>query len=375
MKYFSLYILLFFLLASCRVHDRKIREAGTGNLYSKKFTIKSYSDFSLLTIFDPWQDASGQSFTMLLRKDKKRLPDSLSGLTVIDVPVKRVVVFSTTHVGFIAALHEEKTIAGLSGTGYVYNSEIRARIDSGLISEVGYPPAVDYETIVKLQPDLVLLYGLNASVTGISERLSKAGIPSVLIAEYLERHPLGKMEWLKVVAAFYGKEELARRLFNRTASRYDQLTKQAAETGSKPDIMVGLPWKDTWYMAGGKSFTARLISDAGGNYLWKDNDSNEYIPLGLESTFLKAIHADYWINAGTARSLNDIASRDERFSRLPVFTSGQIYNNDARISPEGGNDYWESGVVHPDEILADLIKIFHPDVLRDHSLRYYRKLQ
>ncbi len=375
MRAFCLSISIIFLFASCTVKKDGVNQTDTGNRYSEKFSLMAYPHFSLLTIFDPWQDAGGRSFTLVLRKDHRRVPDSLARYTVIDVPVRRVVAFSTTHVGFVAALHEERSIVGLSGTEYVYNPQIRERIDEGLVSEVGYAPAVDYEAIVKLKPDMVLLYGLNSSVTGISERLSRAGIPSLIIAEYLESHPLGKMEWLKVIAALYGKEALADSLFNRSVTRYEQLKVQASGAGEKPRVLVGLPWKDTWYMAGGRSFTARLIKDAGGDYLWKDDPSKDYIPLDLESAYQEAFHARCWINAGSARSLDEIAGRDDRFAGLPVFETGEIYNNDARINPEGGNDYWESGVVHPEEILEDLISIFHPGLAGEHPLNYYRKLE
>ena len=139
--------------------------------------------------------------------------------------------------------------------------------------------------------------------------------------------------------------------------------------------MLGLPWKDTWYMAGGRSFMAKLIEDAGGSYLWKENTSSEYIPLDLETVFLKAFKAERWLNTGTAGSLQEIAGRDERFENLPVFREKEVYNNDARISENGGNDYWESGVVHPDVILADMAEIFHPGLFPGHQFRYYRKLE
>ena len=367
--------MLCIIFSSCRTHEEKKNALATGNEYSDKFSITNFHNYSILPVRNPWQNAEGTGFSYVLEKGSAHLPDSLSAFPVIHVPVKNVVVFSTTHVGFIAALHEENTISGISGSRYIYNKNIRNRIDSGKVSDVGYAPAVDYETIIGLNPDLVVLYGLNSSVTGISDRLGKAGIPSVIIAEYLEAHPLGKMEWIKVFGAFYQKEQLAGELFSQAEQQYIELCNQAKSATTKPKVMVGLPWKDTWFMAGGKSFTARLITDAGGDYLWSDNPSVEYIPLDLETVFMKAYNADYWINAGSSRTLSEIQARDERFSILPVFKRGMIYNNDARLNEAGGNDFWESGVVNPDKVLADLVKIFHPDLIGEHTFVYYRKLE
>ena len=357
------------------MRERETAVTVSQNEFSEKFALQTEPGFIILTITNPWQEADDQGFTWILDKGTGNLPDSLKKFPVIKVPVKNVVVFSTTHIGFISALHEENTITGVSGFKYVYNRDVRKRIAEGLIKDVGYPPAIDFETIISLHPDVVFLYGLNASVSGISQRLLNAGIPSVIMAEYLEKHPLGKMEWLKVFAAFYGREKLASNLFSKACDDYMKLQKRVETVLPKPKVLAGLPWKDTWYMAGGKSFMAKLIEDAGGDYIWKTDPSDEYIPLDLETVFMKAYHADCWINPGSVRSLGEISARDERFASLPVFQKGRVYNNDARLNDSGGNDYWESGVVSPEIILADLVKIFHPELMNQHEFVYYRKLE
>ena len=50
-----------------------------------------------------------------------------------------------------------------------------------------------------------------------------------------------------------------------------------------------------------------------------------------------------------------------------------IYNNPLRTTPEGGNDFWESGAVRPDLILEDLIQVFHYD--GSGNLNYYFRLE
>ena len=128
-------------------------------------------------------------------------------------------------------------------------------------------------------------------------------------------------------------------------------------------------------MSGGKSFTARLIEDAGGNYLLKDNASAEFIPLSLEAAISRSFEADIWINTGSASSIDEILGRDERFSHLNVLKKGELYNNDALQCENGGNAFWEKGVVEPHLILKDMIKIFHPELMESHDFVYYRKLE
>jgi iron complex transport system substrate-binding protein len=244
-----------------------------------------------------------------------------------------------------------------------------------MVKEVGHDQGLNYETIVSLEPDVLFLFGVEGSVTAASQKLEEMGIQVVYCAEYLENHPLGKAEWIRFFAQFFGMEEEASHFFDRIDSSYQELAYLASESGEEPLVLTGLPWKDTWYMAGGQSFASRLIEDAGGNFLWKENPSSEAVPMDIESVYARAFTAGIWINPGVAGSIGELIRSDERFSDLPVVRTGRVYNNIARMNSGGGNDYWESGTVRPDLILADLIFLFHPSILPDHALIYYRKLK
>jgi len=222
---------------------------------------------------------------------------------------------------------------------------------------------------------VIFLYGVEGNVMTTVEKLADLGIPAVFCGEYLENHPLGKAEWIRFFSLFYNKEAEASHFFDRIDSTYTALSELVGGIMPRPRVLNGLPWKDTWYMAGGKSFAAKFIEDAGGDFLWSDNPSGQAVPLDLESVYLRAVDADIWINPGAAGSLEDIRQLDARLGDLKVLESAQVFNNNARINSAGGNDYWESGTVRPDLILADLIGVFHPGLLSDHRFVYYRQLK
>lgn len=369
------------LLCACRgpAGQQDNRPAGSSayTRYASRFDISEGEGYTLLMVSNPWQNAGGISFTYVLGADKTLLPDSLSAFPFIQTPVERVIAMSTTHVAMIEGIGQTASIVGASGTDYIYSPTIRERYNSGLLSDVGYGQGLNYELLVDLQPDVVFLYGVEGNVATTAGKLKELGIQTVYCAEYLEADPLGKTEWIRFFAHFYGRERQAESYFSRLDSSYRELKAlcQELEPAEKPGVMTGLPWKDTWYMAGGRSFAANLIADAGGNYLWRDNASTEAFPLDLESVFSRAVGADVWINPGVATSLDELRAFDERFGELPVLRRGNIYNNNARMSEGGGNDYWESATIRPDLVLADLISVFHPDLLRDHSMFYYKKLK
>jgi iron complex transport system substrate-binding protein len=374
------HLLLILLLAGCQGQRGTRPAAGPAGQdpytsYASGFRVLDAGAFQVLTVLNPWQNSRDVSFSYVLAHEGEVLPDSVRDLPCIRTPVRRVIALSTTHVAMIGQLGQSASIVGLSGSDLIYSPVIRTGISSGKVLDIGYGQGLDYESIVELDPDVLFIYGVEGQVVATVEKLSELGIPVVFCAEYLESHPLGKAEWIKFFSLFYEREREAADFFQRIDSSYHSLAQLAAGAGEKPRVLTGLPWKDTWYMAGGRSFAARLIEDAGGEYLWNDNPSTEAIPLDLESVYLRAVNASVWINPGAAASLEDIGRLDERFMDLAVVQNRQVYNNDQRKNSGGGNDYWESGTVRPDLVLADLIRVLHPDLLADHRFVYYRQLK
>lgn len=373
-------ILILLILVSCNRTSEMDSANGEGEgpsytKYASGFEVDDYGTFRMLHVFDPWQSSKGVTFSYVLAKNRDFVPDSLGHLTFIQTPVSRVVTLSTTHVAMIDQLGKGASIKGVSGTGFIYNSSLRNRIEDGDVKEVGYDQGLNYEAIVGLQPDVLFMYGVDGSVMATSQKLAELRVPVVFCGDYLEPHPLGKAEWIRFLSLFYDLEEHADRFFSEIDSVYNSYKSLTNAIQNRPLVLTGLPWKDTWYMAGGESFAARLIRDAGGDYLWADNHSTQAVPLDLESVYARAIKAQIWINPGAATSLNELQNFDQRFTELEVIQNKMIFNNNKRLNLSGGNDYWESGTVRPDLVLADLIQVFHPDLLADHHLFYYRQLK
>jgi iron complex transport system substrate-binding protein len=282
---------------------------------------------------------------------------------------------ATTHIAMLSALGKASSIKAMSGTAFVSDTNMRKAIDNGQIVDIGYDQGLNYEKIISLNPDVVFAYGVGDELTGSKARLASLGQKVVFNAEYLERTPLGKAEWIKFMAAFYDCEEQAADKFDAIRDEYQSLCRLVKDRERKPKILCGLPWQGNWHIPGGKSWMAAMIADAGGEYLWKENTSHEGITINIETIVYQGGTADLWINAGAARSLAEIRSVDERLSLIKPFQTGAVYSNYARAGAGGGNDFYESGVVNPHIILKDMMKIFHPDVLPDHHLHYYMKLE
>jgi len=163
--------------------------------------------------------------------------------------------------------------------------------------------------------------------------------------------------------------------FDSVSNNYNHLVSLAKNVSVKPRVLLGLPWRGTWYISGANSYIAGLIKDAGGDYLWSDLNYKDSQPLNLESVFEKAFNADFWLNTGDVNFISDIIKVDERFRELPPLKKGKVFNNNNKINKFGGNAYYSIGVVEPDIVLSDIIYILHPEILPDHTLEYYKQIK
>lgn len=377
-KLLSFVIVLFILACSSKnqgVDNVANTDKKKGSLgYAKGFEIEYIENYKLLTIHDPWQGAKKVVYKYLLVNKGDSIPDIESDC-IIKTPVERVICLSTTHIAFIDIINETKSIYGVSGKDYVNNSNIRKRIENNEVFDIGFDNSLNYELIVSLNPDLVITYGIGSQVAGYNQKLNDLGIKTVINAEYLENHPLGKLEWVKFIAAFYNKDKQANEYFEKIEKEYLNLLALTDTIVNKPSVLFGMPWKDSWYVPGGNSFLAKMVADAGGEYIWKDNESRESTPFNIESMFALASKANVWLNTGSVNNKPDIIKTDPRFKDFKPFNESEIYNNNKLINALGGNDYWETGLVEPHIVLKDMIKIFHPELLPEHELVYYKLIE
>ncbi len=382
--YRSFYLILIFLIIlgcknkSAHIHDNHLPTPAIRNLpvkYASGFDIGYYNKHTLLTVRNPWQHASNVKFKYALISKSDSLNPKLAGYEIIRIPAERVICLSTTHIGFIDFLGLKESIVGISGKKYMTDDFIIKKLRTGEIKDIGYDENLNYELILELKPDIIFAYGVTGAIASYINKLKELDINTVLVGEYLEETPLAKMEWVKFIAAFFEMEDKAFARFDSVSNNYNHLVSLAKNVSVKPRVLLGLPWRGTWYISGSNSYIARLIKDAGGDYLWSDLDYKDSQPLNLESVFEKAFMADFWMNTGDVNNIRDIMKVDERFKELPPLKKGKVFNNNNKINKFGGNAYYSTGVVEPDIVLSDIIYILHPEILPDHDLEYYKQIK
>lgn len=342
--------------------------------YAAGLRIEYHNSYKVVTVETPWPGANESMEYALVQCGAPR-PEGFLEEQIIEVPARTIITMSTTYLPALDELGLLDRLVGVDDTTYVNNPAVLKMAAEGKLASIGYGSGVNVEKVLELAPSLVMTYGSGAPEYDAHPVLLQAGQKVVVNAEWMDTTPLGRAEWLKFIAVFFNQEARAEALFNQIEQDYQKLAALTASVSQRPTVFTGSAYQGTWYMPGGQSFAAAFLRDAGAAYLWSDDTSAGSLPLSFEAVFEKAKDADYWLNVGFVGSLDDLKGMDPRYADFAAFQNGQVWNNDARTNGSGGNDYYESAVLHPERVLADLIFIFHPDLLPNHQLVYYRQLK
>lgn len=370
---FSLLCLL--TLASCVSKRKTSLEAFKQDVYTPEYATgfkilgADNATSTIIQVFNPWQGAKDVVMSYFISRNGEQAPAGFNG-PVIPAGAQRIVCMSSSYIAMLDAIGQVDRVVGVSGIDYIANPYIIAHKDS--IKDMG--PEINYELLVGLKPDVVLMYGIGDAQAAVTDKLKELAIPYMYVGEYLEESPLGKAEWLVALSELTDSRDKGVEVFSEIPKRYQALKTLAASTEQRPTVMFNTPWNDSWVMPSTQSYMARLVADAGGDYIYKENTSNSSAPIGLETAYGLIQKADYWINVGMASTLDELKAMNPKFADAKAVREKTAYNNNLRMTATGGNDYWESAVVRPDVVLRDLIHIFHPELVAD-SLYYYRHLE
>jgi iron complex transport system substrate-binding protein len=370
-------ILLFIIVLGCNTaqqnEDKSTPDYNLTLKYASGFSVKYFDGYKIVQVSRPFMGAKS-GFEYILVSDETLLPEQYRERPFIKIPLENIVCTSTTHIPLLDYLNETEKLIGFPSLDYISSEQMRKRINSGLVVDLGVDKEMNLEQLIDLAPNMLMAYTIGGDF-GQFNKIEQMGIPVVLNAEYLEEHPLGRAEWIKFMAVFFNKEEMADSVFNEIESKYLKLQSLVTPDLEKPSILSGVVYGDTWYLPGGYNYAAKLMRDAGGNYLWAQDSSYGFLELSFEAVYNKAVDANYWIGVANYQDLSSIKNADTRYADFMAFKSKQVYTSNWRKGAKGGSEFLELGYLRPDLILADLIKILHPELLPEHNLYFHHRLE
>ena len=346
------------------------------NKYAKGFEITDFNDYKILSIRNPWPKAEKTYKFALIQKDM------LSKFTLnknefdgfLTIPIEKIVVTSTTHIPALELLEIEESLIGFPGTDYVSSEKTRVRINNGNIRELGKNEGINTEVLLELKPDVVVGFGVDGN-NKTFETIKNSGIPVIYNGDWVEDSPLAKAEWIKFFGVLYDKEKEADSIFNQIESDYLEAKETASIIKNKPTVLSGAMHKDVWYLPSGTSPEAQLLNDANVNYLWSDTSGSGSLALSFESVFEKGKNADLWLSPSYYSSFEALGKANEHYTKFDAFKNRNIFTFANTTGETGGVLYYELGTARPDLVLKDLIKICHPELLKDYIPHFFKPLQ
>jgi iron complex transport system substrate-binding protein len=341
--------------------------------YAAGFEIYKHEGYSIVKITNPWPEAK-ETFSYVLKQKNAIIPDSLMNFTIIPIPIKTIVVTSTTHIPSLEMLGVENTLVGFPNTDYISSEETRKRIEAGKVREVGKNENLNTEVLIDMQPDMIVGFGLTNSNPTL-DILQKSGLKVMLNGDWTEQSPLGKAEWIKFFGALYGLDSKANSIFSEIEKEYNATLALAKKASKKPTALSGAMFQDQWYVPQGESWASLFLKDAHANYLWADTKGTGGLSLPFEVVLEKAQKAEFWIAPGDFSSLKQMSDSNPHYAQFDSFKNKKVYSYALNKGAKGGILYFEWSPTRPDWVLKDLIKIFHPELLPNHKLFFFQKLE
>ena len=346
-------------------------ETGTKeqNRYAKLFEITSYSNCKVISVINPWDTTRILQKYVLVEKDSP-LPDKLPQGTVIRTPVENIIMYSTIHASIWEELGALENVAGICEPEYLTSQNAKQMLAEGKIQDCGMAASPNVERIIDIEGKFIVASPFENGGYGQAEKL---GIPIFESADYMENHPLGRVEWMKVFGLLSGKEEVADSLFRSTEDNYNSLKALAAEVAGKPRIMSERKYGSSWFIVGGASYIAQMYKDAGADYIFSDNPDTGSVPFAFETVYDRGADSDLWVFKYAAErpmTYADLEAEYNPYANFAPFKNRRIY-----ICNTVGTPYYEYIAIHPDYILADYVKMFHPQLLPDYEPVCYLPMQ
>lgn len=365
-------LLLSFLLFSCGEKQRQLvgEEALPDSVrYASCFTIAGHADYTLVEIADPWDNSKFLQRYILIDREKP-VPSDLPAGMLVRVPVKNLAVYGAVHVSIIEELGELERVMGVCEPQYINSPLVKERLADGSIVNLGEATAPNVERIIDNNTEVIISSPLQNMGNGV---VGKLGIPIVESVDYMENEPLGRAEWIRFYGLLVGRVELADSLFKATEEHYLELKEIASSVVMRPTVLSEKRYGSTWFVPGGESYLAKLYADAGADYIFKDTPGAGSIAMSFESVFDQAIHADYWLvkyNDSKELTYGSLRQEYTPYENFSAFKGQTVY-----VSNTAHARYYEETPFHPDFLLEDLIKIFHPALLPGHTSRYFHRME
>ena len=338
--------------------------------YAENIRILKFKNYAKVELRNPW-DTLKTLHTYILTDRNNAKKSNLPEGTIVRTPLENAIVYSSVHNSLIAEIGGIESIAGVCDIQYIKHPQIKAMYEKGVITDCGSSMSPDIEKIIDLNADAVLLSPFENS--GGYGRIESIGVPIIECADYMETSPLGRAEWMKFYGLLTGREQEADSLFRSVENEYLSLKQIAKDVTNRPTVISELKYSSAWYVPGGKSTTAKMIDNAGADYIFSYTTESGSVPMSFETVLDKGQEADFWLikyNQKQDKTYSELKKDYSPYTNFDAWKNKRIFGcNTSYVN------FYEETPFHPEALLRDLIIIFHPEIMKDEKTRYFTGLK
>ena len=360
------------LLTSCSsTHESSEWHLTPDSLrHASLLSIARADSFVMVTVKNAWSEGE-DLHRYILVPDTAPMPLHYPEGTLLRTPLRRAVMHNAVHAALVAELGCADAVRGVCDVEFVQTPALRRLLDNGYIADAGSSVQSDVERYISLRTDAVFTSPIEHASYGI---LEKVGIPLVECADYMETSALGRAEWVRFFGLLFDCEARATEIFEAVERRYIQLCDTVKGAVSHPRLMTDVLQGSAWNMPGGRSYLGNLFADAGADYILADDEHRGSVPLNFEQVFTLASDADFWLIKQAHHGPLSLAELRREHASYATFAPWK--NNKVYFCNTLSTDFYERIPYHPDELLQELISLFHPELLEGpHAPHYYLPLE
>lgn len=332
---------------------------------AKLLSMQRTHEYTLVTIGDPWKGGVLHRYVLVPRDAD--LPNNLPEGTIVRTPISNALVYSSVHTSLLKELGRLDAVHGVVDSQYFIDSALVADIKTGKIADCGNSMNPTIEKVINMQSDAILLSPYQDASYG---QISTLDIPIIECADYLEYDPLGRAEWVKFYGELIGESKRADSLYNAVVTAYNAIKQKTNEASTRPTVVTEMVISGVWSVPGGQSYMARILHDAGGDYLWANDDNTGSLSLDFNQVLAVAQDADYWFLKWTnINTLKDLQGAYDLNKEMAAFQNKRVY-----VCDTDKTRFFDRIPFHPEVLLMEFAAILHPELFPNYNNEMYHHI-
>ncbi len=332
---------------------------------ARLLSMERADDYTVVTVGNPWKGGVLHRYVLVPRDSV--LPKDLPDGTLVRTPVSNALVYSSVHTSLMRELGAIDAVRGVVDSQYFIDQDIIDGVKSGKIADCGNSMNPTVERVINMQPDAILLSPYQDASYG---QITSLDIPIIECADYLEYDPMGRAEWVKFYGELVGKRDQADSLYHAVVTAYNEMKAKAAGAKNRPTVVTEMVINGVWNVPGGQSYMARILNDAGGKYLWADDENTGSLALDFNQVLAVAQNADYWFIKWTnINSLKDLQGAFDLNKEMAAFQNKHVY-----VCDTDKTRFFDRIPFHPEVLLREFAVILHPELFPDYQPQMYHHI-